>query len=114
MAEDRQVEVRELPCKLTEKERMDKAKLLAQSVTEKSEAEDQRKAMASDYKAKIDGMEAQIQRLSGHVTTGMESRRVDCVWEFDLDRKTKFLIRTDTGETVSQARLTQDELQAKL
>lgn len=56
----------------TREELEEKAKHLAKACEERNALEDEKKSITSEYKAKIDGKNAEVNIISKHVTTGKE------------------------------------------
>ena len=103
-----------LECVLSDQEKLEYAKKLAQHHEEKSRAEDRLTEFKSQMKAEIDTHEAQINLLSRKVYSGKEYREVACVIEYDWDEKTKQWIRVDTGEVAKQDIISERELQEEM
>lgn len=105
---------KELPCKLTDSEVLQYSRDLAKMNQDKLATEDQKKQVSSDYKAKLDKLDADIGIFSRKIASGMEHRQVDCYWEYDWKRGEKSLIRTDTTEVVQIDPISDYERQEKL
>lgn len=91
------------------------SKKLAYTCKARTEMEEAKKAMASDFKAKIDELAAQISLLSNHINNGWEFRPVDCVVTMNMPKDgMKTLFRIDTQQFVSEEKMSADELQGKL
>lgn len=103
---------RYLKYQFTETELRDKATQLARECRQNEEMEDEKKSVVSDFKAKIDGLQAKISLLSGHINNGYEYRNIEC--EVSLNTPVtgkKTITRTDTGERVGIEDMDHDELQ---
>lgn len=99
---------------------------LAATVPQIGQLERDAKASASQWKARIETVQCQQDRLSGIVTEGREERPVECEWVFEccgVDSVTlqrmyhpekKTLFRTDTWEPVETRDITSDERQMSL
>ena len=111
---ERQTFRRELPCKLSKENILKYSLDLAKLNQNKLATEDQKKQVASDYKAKLDKLDAAIGIFSRTITSGIEHRQVDCFWDFDWTRGEKSLVRTDTSEVVQIDPISDYERQEKL
>jgi hypothetical protein len=101
-----------LECKLTNEELLSYGQLLSVKNKEVVSLEAQKKATMSEYAAKINLAKAEIDNLSGKVSTGREYRRVEVRVEFNVPRKEKKTIyHEDTGEMVREENMTGDECQ---
>jgi len=70
----------------------------------------EKKRTADTYKDSIDSAMAEATRLAMNRVNGWEMRYVDCQISFDFQRSTKRIVRTDTGEIVSEGPMSDDEL----
>ena len=95
----------------TEKEIQEIASEMAQKIVNLQQAEDDLKAIKSDYKNQMDGIQAGINSAATKMTSGYEMRSVKCkvtpnyiarVWEYT---------RVDTGEMVKEKGMTSNDLQ---
>lgn len=101
-----------LNCKFTDEEMRQFGITLAQEAQRKERLEDAKKQSASQFKADIDAMDAQIRSLSQKLARGSEDRYVDCdVFYNSPEEGKKTIVRTDTGETLSVSPMTEDEQQ---
>ncbi len=101
-----------LNCKFTDEEMRQFGITLAQEAQRKERLEDAKKQSASQFKADIDAVDAQIRSLSQKLARGSEDRYVDCDVFFNSPEEgKKTIVRTDTGETLSVSPMTEDELQ---
>ncbi|KKN12369.1 hypothetical protein LCGC14_1017090 [marine sediment metagenome] len=87
---------------------------LALKVAELKQKEDDKKAIMSDLKSKIDGLTAMLNVAAVKLNNGYEMITVKC--EFVPDWKAKIWIvnRTDNGEFVKERKMTSDETQMRL
>jgi hypothetical protein len=91
-------ERRHVACILTQDERNEHASNLAKSLRDKARLEDQKKAAAKQFDAKIAEVEATINKESNIVATGEEFRDILCEWHLDTPKKgKKTLKRTDAA-----------------
>lgn len=103
---------RQLKCIFTEKELQEKAKALAYNCNQRDEAEEEKKSVTSDFKAKIDGFNATISQLSNHINNGWEYRAVECEVKMNTPKDgRKQTIRRDTGEILEEEPMTPEEMQ---
>lgn len=105
---------RELRCKLTEEELLDRARALANACEEVSAEERRQKEIKSDLKAQLEAKEAARAQLSAVVSAGAEYRSIDVEQVFDFETGMVTLYRTDTGEQIERRRMTEDERQMPL
>lgn len=99
-------EFRDLPCKLTGEELRNYSDTLAAKTAERSELEDAKKQAASNYKARIDAIEADNNLLARKIQTRSENRQVECMWGFDWEEGIAYLRRTDTWELADRRKIT--------
>jgi hypothetical protein len=104
-----------LRCIFTDKELLEKGKLIAEKHRELAEHEGELATIKSQFKSKIEGVTASINELSGHITSGYEYRMTTCTVRFD-DPKSgmKTTYRSDTGDAVNTDLMTPAELQGAL
>lgn len=105
---------RNLPCVLTGQEIGDKARFVAISMQEYSKLEEEAKESAAEFKSRLKGIRERMDKESECVSTGIEHRGVQCIWEFYPARGEKELIRLDTGDVVQVKRMSDEELQVAL
>lgn len=108
-------ETRTLQCKLTEEEFREKSRELANLELTKDQEVARKKEVVSEYTARINKIDADVQLLSQAVSSGCESRQVSCEWRFfQPGDKQKQLVRLDTDEVVTTAKLEEWEMQTDL
>lgn len=107
-------ETRLLPVQLTNDEQLAAGKKLAESVRTLTNCQAQAKSAASQFKAKIDEMQAKINGLQILISDGYELRNVPCENVMDYTDVTVRVTRLDTAEIVEERKLTEDEKQATL
>lgn len=96
-------------------EHMELSKEMARESQAKRRKEEQKVKVMSQFKAELDELTANINRLSELVSNGYEYRNVECAVMFDYpSRGKKRIVRKDTGEWVKDATMTSDELQQQL
>jgi hypothetical protein len=103
-----------LPVKLTTDEQIAKGKQLAEAVRTLVNVQAQAKSAASQFKAKIDEQQAKINGLQGVISDGFELRRVACTNVLDYTDVMARTFRADTGEMISERKLSEDEKQSTL
>lgn len=114
--EKRQVKTKEfLEYKFTEEELKEHSQNLARVTREKISLENEKKAIGSEFKAKIDTKVAEAEKLSGYIQTGSEHRYIDCVMQMNTPKNgRKVLIRKDNNEQVWEKAMSAEEMQIKL
>jgi hypothetical protein len=90
------------------------AKELARITTQQAELEEEKKAVTSGYKEKLDRCIMDARVLARKISTRKDLREVECAWRYDYQAMVAELYRLDTYELVESRRLTQDEVQMKL
>jgi hypothetical protein len=99
----------------SEEELRGKSKQLALSIQLKTQAQEEQKAAASQFKERIESADAQIGKLSRDINSGWEMRNVDCQVQFHTPTVgAKTVVRLDTGEIVKESAMLQSELQENL
>lgn len=96
----------------TEEEKKEIAAELARKVTDLAQAENERKAVASDLKSKIDGLTAQVAQAANRINNGYEYRNLKC--EVDYVYREKKVLYWFDGKIVKERFMTNDEFQMKL
>lgn len=100
-----------LPCDLTETEIATYSQELAKTTSMQAEIEAEKKEVLSDFTAKLNKCLADARVLARKITTRKEDRHVECDLDFDYVKGMVYTIRTDTGVTIDQRKLTDDERQ---
>ena len=103
-----------LKYEFTEAEKKDLAGDLAQKVAALQRAEDEKKAIMSDFKSQIDGVQAHINNLATKFNNGYEMRQIECEVIPNIDHKVWETYRCDTGERVKTKAMTQTDLQGDM
>lgn len=119
-------EKRHLRCRLAPNEATAYGREQSELIQQIDRLEDQKKASASEYKARIEEKSARARRLAGYITTGEEEREIGCTWIYEaagFDTITgqaiyhpekKILVRDDTKEVVECKDITSQERQMAL
>lgn len=102
---------RTLKCLLTEDESREMGGELAQRYSEITDLEDQKKAVTSDFKSRIDAASAEASRIARMISNGYEFREVECEVVQDYEMGEVLIVRLDTGETIERRRMTPEERQ---
>jgi len=118
--EDRKPEVRkksatiDLPVKLNKAEIIEKKNRLLKLLDDRDNMDSERKSVVSDYKARIDILDSEVDRVRTALRTDEEKRPVMCDQHFDWKKKTVTLFRSDTGARVHERAMHKDEMQKTL
>lgn len=104
----------QLPCRLTDQERQERATKLAQSVQDAAKLEADLAGIRSKYKTEIERVEESIRDLSKVVSSGLEYRPIEVIEQKDAARRVMETIRQDTGEIVWTRPLSPNEMQEEL
>lgn len=88
---------------------------LARLSSEAEAIENERKSVASEFKAKLDSISAQMHTLGQHINNGYEHRYIECTVKFhDPNTGVKSTYRNDTGELVKKETMTGAEMQQEI
>ena len=90
---------RYLDCELSEEEILNYGREQSKLLVEVTEFEGQRKLISDQIKPRKD----RIGVLAIAIDTGIENRRVECVWEYDWDLGLKHVRRLDNDEIVGKS-----------
>lgn len=83
---------------------------LAAKTKERLSLEEEKKAVGSQFKARIDEVTATCNKLSNHVSDGFEYRDIDCRIEFHKPSQgRKSYVRLDTGKVALIEPMTNDD-----
>ena len=104
---------RSLMVSLTENEIRSCATELARVTASQETLEDEKKAVTSGFKNRIDRCVADCRALAQKVTTRRELRDIDCEWQPSESGK-MLLARLDTGEIIDSRKMTEEEQQQAL
>lgn len=119
-------EKRYLRCRLAPNEATAYGREQSELIQQIDRLEDQKKASASEYKARIEEKSARARRIAGYITTNEEEREIGCTWIYEaagFDTSTghpifhpekKILIRDDTKEVIECKDITSQERQMAL
>ena len=98
----------------TENEKKEIAVEMAQKVSELQQAEDNKKAIASDFKSQIDGIQANVNSAATKLNNGYEMRTIKCEVVPNWDKKVWEYWRIDTDTIAKTKPMTANDLQMKL
>lgn len=105
---------RQLPCILTDEEKLNLGQEVGKESQELQEATDRKKEVTAQLTAEVESHRAAVQRLGSLLSNGFEYRPVKC--EMRIDRKKDLVVttRTDTGEVIERRPLRPSEMQNSL
>lgn len=107
-------EYRHLEVPLTGKEKTELGLKLADAVQQVANAEADKKAVASSFKAKIEEHQSRANSAAATLSAGYEYRDVECEVTKDFDKKLLTSRRLDTFVIVEERPLKKDELQINI
>ena len=87
---------------------------LATKCQDKQSIEDEKKSVVSNYKAQLDGVDAEINKLSTNYRLGFEFRFMECILSFDDKKKIRTYRRCDNNEIVKTEPMTTEDFQEML
>ncbi len=94
--------VEELPCQLTNEEKIDFSLKLAGLFQQQMEIEEKKKQAVNEFGARLKKVGGEIHYFSNVISSGKESRNVKCTLEYLWAAGKKILTRLDTNEVVSE------------
>jgi hypothetical protein len=95
----------------TDEEKKEIAAEMAQKIVTLQQAEDDKKAVMSDFKSQIDGIQAGINAAATKMNNGYEMRSTKCQVVPNYPKKVWEYIRVDTGLLVKEKNMTSNDLQ---
>ena len=99
----------------TENEKKEIAIEMAQKVANLQQAEDDKKAVASDFKSQIDGIQASVNSAATKLNNGYEMRSIKCEMVPNWDKKMwEYWSVEYPSEKVKEKAMTANDLQMKL
>ena len=98
-----------LPCTMTEAEVQGEQSHLLQVMQEADDLESQRKAVASDFKARKDKQDEILMDCRKKLRSRQVMRSIPCTLHMNFSKLTVTTVREDTGETINERPMTQDE-----
>lgn len=88
---------------------------LARLSSEAEAIENERKSVASEFKAKLDSIASQMHELGRHINNGYEHRYIECTVKYhDPNTGIKSTYRNDNGELVKKETMTGAEMQEEI
>lgn len=108
------VTYKNLPCDLTNEEVAAYSNELAKITSMQAEIEAEKKEVLSDFTAKLNKCLADARVLARKITTRKEDRSIECEQEYDYSKGMVYTVRTDTGVTIDQRKMRDDERQDRL
>lgn len=100
-----------LPVRLTEEELRAKAQLQARAMREYGDIEAKKKAVTADFGDQLKEKRKELDQLAREVSTGMETRAVECDLVPIWSSFTVVTVRRDTKDTVETRPMTHPERQ---
>lgn len=107
----RRTVTRDLPCRLTQDEILDRGRQQAREVVKLQTVQAEKKTVTAELGAQEKKHLEEVHRLARIVTSGQEWRAVECDESVDLRQGVVRLVRMDTGEEISCRPLTAKEKQ---
>jgi len=98
----------------TEKELREKADELSDKLLSKEGKEEQLKSVKSQFKAEIEGFQAQIIKLSNDIRSKYEYRYFKCFKKRDIKRKINVFVCSKTGAIMKESPFTDDDYQMEI
>jgi len=97
-----------------ENEKKEIAQSMAQKVGELQTAEDELKAVKSDFKSRMDALQAQVNGAATKLNNGYEWRSMECRVEYSVNDKIVAFYRLDNQEFVKERAMRPEELQLRI
>ena len=111
---DRKIEM-QLRHTFTDKETLELARKLAEGNRDLDQAEEEKKSVTSQLKAKCDAIGARVTETAGKINCGFEYRNTQVTVKYHTPAPgTKRLTRNDTGEVIGEEPMTAAECQDEL
>jgi len=108
------IELRELPVRLSDSEKLQYGRAIAQLLEDDADAYAAMKAAQAEHAAAKKGRALELERLRVAIQSGRELRAVEVRLERDWARGVVRVIRTDTMDDVEQRPMTMQERQREL
>lgn len=97
-----------------EEEKKEISKRLANENQNKQRLEDEKKAVVSNFKAKIDSAISQVNLLSSHIASGYEHRYFKCYKVLNFSRTIREYYNIENGELIKEEAFSREDHQLKL
>lgn len=107
-------EKRSLSCKLSDEELLEAGDNLATLNHDYSNVDNEKKADAAKYTAKLNDLKAEIDVISLKISAKQELRDVECIVHIYPKAHRKEVERTDTNVVIAKEKLAQTDLQYEL
>lgn len=98
----------------TPDEKTEITKTLVENINRKKQLEDDLKTTKSQFKHRIDSVDAEINKDTQRLSTGHEMRDIECEVFYDWEKDERTVIRTDTGEEVEKKRIPEEDRQMRI
>ncbi len=98
----------------TEEEKRELARIMAQSVINARDLEEQKKAVVSQYTSQINEAVARSNSAAQKIESGFEMRTIDCEEHYIYGANVVRTIRLDSGEVIKERTMTNAELQQEM
>ena len=98
----------------SEEEKREISKRLANENQSKQRLEDEKKAVVSNFKAKIDSAISQVNLLSSHIASGYEHRYFKCYKFLNFARTIREYYSIENGELMQEEPFTREDHQLKM
>ncbi len=111
---DKKIEM-QLRHTFTPNETIEIARKMAESSRELAQAEDEKKAVTSQLKAKVDGISARVTEYAGKINAGFEYRNTQVLVKYNTPKTgVKRMVRLDTNENIGDEDMSMSEMQTEL
>lgn len=113
----RELQSRRLPCRLTEEEKIERCRDMAGAIGEQAEEQarvDNRAEALKLAKENLAHKAGRVASIGKVISSGTETRDVECRTILDYDKKTVVTQRTDTEAVVFVRNMNDSELQAEI
>lgn len=111
---DRKIEM-QLRHTFTANETIEIARKMAEASRELAQAEDEKKAITSQLKAKCDGIAARVTEHAGKINAGFEYRNTQVLVKYNTPKTgVKRMVRLDTNEAIGDEDMSMSEMQTEL
>lgn len=108
------MQTQQLPVKLTDEEKLEKARQLSGLIDEVTNLKEEQKAANADFKSRIEERDLDAKKIAKMIREGQEVRPVEVIEEKDYDDRKIRTIRKDTGEVVGIRPMELDDTQEEM
>lgn len=106
---------KKLLCHLTDAEVMSRGRVMSETIAMIDQVQSARTQANKEFKEKITGLQEEQRKLAAAFVNRVEERLVECVVLFHRPSEgIKRIVRSDTGEVVSEEEMTDQEKQLNL